>query len=54
MRLVAFNEFKKLANHIEKKIENTRKDYEIYVPVHFEKVNDYRMLVTLKREFTSE
>lgn len=54
IRLVAYNEFKKLRDHIEKKMDNTRQDYEPYFPVNFEKVNDYRMVIILKRDFTAE
>jgi hypothetical protein len=54
MKRVAWNELDKLVSHIERKIDNTRKDYKLYLPTHLEKINDHRMLVTLKRDFTSE
>jgi hypothetical protein len=54
MRLIAFNEFRKLADHVERKLDPTRKGYELYVPLHFEKVNELRMIITVKRDYVSE
>jgi hypothetical protein len=53
-RLLTFIEMEKLKKHIEKKLDHTRKDYELYLPKKFTRVNDERMLITMEKDFIYE
>ncbi|CAJ0832384.1 10192_t:CDS:2 [Entrophospora sp. SA101] len=54
IRVLMLAEGTQLIKKIEKKLDKTRKGYELYTVVGMRKVNDERLLITLERDFIAE
>ncbi|CAG8848093.1 32983_t:CDS:2, partial [Racocetra persica] len=48
------DELERFVKHLENKLDLTRKGYELYKPVDFKKVDEFKTLIHLGRDFVAE
>src|SRR5947199_9843843 len=51
LRFLMELEMKKLEKHIEKKLDHTRKDFELFLPETFTRVNDEKLMIKMKIDY---